>query len=312
MGPWNGRSADIYPLPDGRFALFCFCYDSAGYDLYYSRTATVSGTTISFTSDTDMRWYSQYQSYFTTSNKLIGASGDSVYYCNYDGSTTSSYAYTSITTARKSNTDVSPLLLNGSYGVVLYQKTNNDFGIGTFSINQTTGVPTQTDFKVLGNSTFNLLNARVLAMNSTDIVISYKLGSITYSISLKLNASGSVIGSGIGQILDVANADVGTLTKTSTNNVARFFFNYSNLGNSRNININTYSTLSWSSGGAVATSQTTSPASVVISGVCGGFSGLSAGSKYYVNESLYDGSITTSTGTFLVGTAISSTEILLG
>jgi hypothetical protein len=312
MGPWNGRTADIYPLPDGRFALFCFCYDSSGYDQYYSRTATVSGTTISFTSDTDMRWYTENSSYLTASNKLIGASGTTVYYCNYDGSTTSSYANASIATAVKSSTGASSVLLNSSYGIVLYQKSNNDFGLGTYSINQTTGVPTITDFKVLGNSTFNLYNPKLCAMSSTDIFLSYKLGSNTYGLSLKLNESGSVIGVGIGLILEATNADVGMLSKTSTTNVARFFYNSSNFGNSRNITINTYDTLSWSSGGAVASSQTTSPASVIISGVCGGFSGLSVGSTYYVNESLYDGSLTTTTGSYLVGTAISSTEILLG
>jgi hypothetical protein len=310
-GPAFGSDIFISRLPSGRFAIYIYLNLASGNASYHSRTASISDTSITLTSDTDLSWYSDYQSYLTSSNKLIGASGTAVYYCNYDGSTTSSYASASIVTTQRGATDSRPCLLNSNYGIVLYQKGSNDFGIGTFSIDQTTGVPTQTDFKILGNSTFPLYNCQIIALNSTDIAISYKLGALTYMYSLKLNATGNVIGTGIPLVIDSASNDIYTLRSTSTSNVIRYFFN-TTVANSRNITINTYNTLSWTGVGAVATSQATSPASVVISGVCGGFSGLSTGSAYYVNESTYDGQITTTAGAYPLGTAISSTEILLG
>lgn len=313
VGAWNGFYCFPRPLPSGRFVFYCLVHDAGGNPVQLSRTATISGTTITTTSDTDANnWFTGLQSYVTTNNKLIGASGASIYYCNYDGSTLSgTFSNTTVTTAPRASTSATSALISASYGIIIYQKGNNDVVLDTYSINQTTGVPTITSSHVIANSTFLMDVSSILLLTSTDVVVIYRLGAVTYLQSLKLNSTGNVIGSGIALVLDSSSNSIFGLKK-SANNVVRFFYNALSYGNSRQVNINTYDTLSWVTVGATSTSQTTSPAEIVTGGVCSGFTGLSVGSKYYVNEATYDGQITTTLGSYFIGTAISSTEILLG
>jgi hypothetical protein len=306
-----GNAQDLYRLPSGRFATYDYAQNLDPAPVYNSKTYSVSGTTLTATNDTDLDWGTTYVSYVTTNNKLIGVSGINLYYCNYDGTVTSSYAYMAIVSDARGTADLIGSLLSASYGVLLYQKTNNDIVLQTFSINQTTGQRTNTTQKYITNSTFNLGVPRICILTTTDIGVSYKLGATTYFLSLKLNATGDVIGSGIPLVLNTLDANIYTVTKTSTSNVARMFYN-TTVGNSQNININSYDTLSWSGVGATSTSQTTSPAEIVTGGVCGGFSGLTPSVTYYVNESTFDGQVTSTFGNYIVGTAVSSTEILLG
>jgi hypothetical protein len=306
-----GSGFDLYRLPSGRFATYDFCYNSGVSSIFSSKTYSVSGTTVTATADADFNWGTLYQPYITTNNKLIGVTGNALYYCNYDGSTTSSYASMEIVSDKRSTADAIGALLSASYGILLYQKSNNDIVLQTFSINQTTGQRTNTSQKYIANSTFNLNTPRICIINSTDTSISYKLGATTYFVSFKLNSTGDVIGSGIPLILNTLDNAIYTINKTSTSNVVRMFYN-TTVGNSQNITINTYDTLSWSGIGATSTSQTTSPAEIVTGGVCGGFSGLTPSVTYYVNELTFDGQVTSTIGNYPVGTAVSSTEILLG
>jgi hypothetical protein len=307
--PNGGNECVIFPLPSGRFGVWAYSVDGATYQATYaSSTFSISGTTVTRSADADMDFKSDYQTYLTSGNKLVGTLGTSFYYCNYDGTTTSSYGTSSFITDRRSGTSITGALLNANYGIVLYQVANNDVVLKTFSVNQTTGVPTLTTTKIFITSTFSVETAKILVVSSTDVIVSYRLGINTYAISIKLNSAGEVIGSGVPLIIDSTTTNINTITKTDVSNVMRFFYS----GNSRNLNINTYDTPSWSSVGTTSTSQSSSLATITVGGICGGFSGLTAGSKYYVNEATYDGQVTTTAGNYLVGTAVSSTEILLG
>jgi hypothetical protein len=301
-----------WALPSGRFAVYAWIrYDN--YEItYFSRTFSISGTTLTSTGDTDLAWESDYQSFLTSGNKLVGASGGTLYYCDYNGTTTSSYGNTNLVIGGRASTSARTILLNANYGLSAYNKSNNDFVVDTFSINQTTGVPTTTSTYVIspattiaaGNIFFELLS-------STEVVISYEIGTTSYVLSLQLNATGQVTGTGIPLVTNSVGDDVFDIKKTGTNTV-RYVYNNSSKGYTRDININSYATLPWVSLGASATSQSTSPAEIVVGGICSGFTGLTAGTVYYVNEATYNGQVTSTIGRFRLGTAISSTEILLG
>lgn len=309
-----GYGAEMYlsQLPSGRFAMYSYVRDTNYNTVYYnSRTFSISGTTITSTSDTDLDFFSNYPAFVTTNNKLVGINVYNFYYCNYDGTTTSSYASTNIATNARGGQYMG-ILLSASYGLIAYNKSNYDFVLETFSINQTTGVPTVTSTYVIVPATsVAVTDIRFAIISSTEVVISYKIGTTTYALSLKLNATAQVIGKGIPVVLNSTGNIVYDIIKSGASAV-RFVYDISSSGYSQDLTINTYDTLSWVSVGATSTSQTTSPAEIVTGGVCSGFTGLSAGTKYYVNEATYDGQVTSTQGSFLVGTAISSTEILLG
>lgn len=307
-----GFDFHLSQLPSGRFALLANgrATGSASY-VYVSRTFSISGSTITSTSDTDLYWYSTYPSFVTTNNKLVGVYSDYLWYCNYDGTVTSTYSYVDLRTNARGGATTGTML-NANYGLVAYNKSNFDFVLETFSINQTTGVPTTTSTYVVVPATAVAGNdVRFAIISSTEVVLVYRIGTNTYALSLKLNANAQVIGRGIPVVINNVGDAVWDLKRTASNGT-RYNYNNSNYGYTRDITINTYDTLSWVSIGATSTSQTASPAEIVTGGVCSGFTGLTAGSKYYVNEATYDGQVTTTQGSYLVGTAISSTEILLG
>jgi len=306
-----GVGQSVSPLPNGRFAVYSYFGLDTGSLAYFSRTLSISGTTITGTGDSDLNWFSTYPSFVTANNKLIGISGATVYYCTYDGTVTSSYANADLKTNPRGGWERG-ILLNSSYGLVAYNKSNYDFVLETFSINQTTGVPTVTSsYVVLPATGTSVQEITFSILSSTEIIMSYKVGTLNTALSIKLNSTGQVIGTGIGVVENNTGNEVWDIKKTGTNSV-RYIYNSGGSGYSRDIAINSYDTVTWTSMGATPTSQTTSPAEIVVSGVCSGFTGLTPGVKYYVNESTYDGSLTTTQGNYLLGTAISSTEILLG
>jgi hypothetical protein len=307
-----GIGQSISQLPSGRFALVAYFGLDTGSLAYFSRTLSISDTTITSTNDTDLDWYSTYPSFVTTNNKLVGISGSTFYYCSYDGTTTSSYANVNLrTNPRGAGTEIG-ILLSASYGLIAYNQSNNDFVLESYSINQTTGVPTVTSsYVVVPATAVAVTEARFEILSSTEVIMTYKIGTISYALSIKLDATAQVIGTGINLILNSTGNEVFDIKKTGTNAV-RYVYNISSYGYSRNISINTYDTLSWTGVGASSTSQTTSPAEIVTGGVCSGFTGLTIGSTYYVDESTFNGSVTSTIGNYLVGTAVSSTEILLG
>jgi len=314
--PNGGTFLIIFPLPSGRFAINAYSIDSGGSgQIAWSATLSISGTTVTRTADEDMNFQSIYQTYLTSGNKLIGFGfydNKRYYYCNYDGSTTSSYESVQLANDKRSGSDDIGAAVNANYVIYFYQKSNNDIVLQTFSINQSTGVPTLTATRLLGNNASPVLVARMLVVNSTDIVVTYRLGTLSYALSIKLNSSAEVIGTGLPLVIDSSTNNIYGITKTATTNVLRYYFNSAGFGNSRNLNVNTYSAVPWVTLGATATSQTTSPATVIVGGVCGGFTGLTPSAIYYVNENTYNGQVTTTPGNHLIGTAISSTEILLG
>jgi hypothetical protein len=304
-----GQGQALSPLPSGRFAVYS--YFVSGSNVFRSRTLSIAGTTITSTDDTDLDWGSQYPSFLTTNNKLIGGNQESLNRCDYNGTTTSNYAFTTLTSNTRESTQARSIMLSASYGLVAYNKSNNDFVLETFSINQTTGVPTTTASNIIVLATATAAtNITFAIFSSTEIVINYKIGAISYALSLELNASAEVTGKGIPLVTNSAGDVVYDIVKTDTD-VARYVYNNGSNGYTRNININTYATVAWVSVGATPTSQSTSPASVIVGGVCSGFTSLTPGVKYYVNEATFDGQVTATIGNYPVGTAVSSTEILL-
>jgi hypothetical protein len=307
-----GQGHALSPLPSGRFAVYSYFVLTNSTNVFRSRTLSIADTTITSTDDTDLNWFSQYPSFLTSGNKLVGGNQDTLNRCDYNGTTTSNYAFTTLTSNARESTEARSIMLSASYGLVAYNKSNNDFVLETFSINQTTGVPTTTASNVLVIATTTAAtNITFAILSSTEIVINYKIGAISYALSLELNASAEVTGKGIPLVTNSAGDVVYDIVKTGTD-VARYVYNNGGNGYTRNININTYAAVAWVSVGATPTSQSTSPASVIVGGVCSGFTSLTPGVKYYVNEATFDGQITSTTGNYLVGTAVSSTQILLG
>jgi hypothetical protein len=306
---WYTKTCVLSKLSDGKIGVYALAQGS-DYTNNVSRIATVSGTSVSLTADTDYEFFSTKNSYLTASNKLLGVSGGTLYRCNYDGSTTNTPANSYLLT-NATGVGVESVLFDSNFAAVLYKNTSNQVLLESFSINQTTGVPTKVTSRLLTTSTFNISVVRMITMSSTEAVVTYKLGTTTYLLSFKINGSGEIVGTGIPATINSSDLEALHISPTSTANTIRYFIN-SSTGITNDVAINSYDSPSWVTAGATATSQTTSPAAVVVGGVCAGFSGLTPSSKYYVNETTYDGQITTAIGNYLLGTAISSTEILLG
>jgi hypothetical protein len=307
---WYTKANILSRLSDGKIGIYAVATTTSG-STNVSRIATVSGTSVSLTSDSDYAFLSVKNSYLTASNKLLGVFDGTLYVSSYDGSTTSSPTSTVLTTNRAEGTNANGVLFSSNHAAIVYQQSNANVVLETFSINQTTGSPTLVTSRILGTPAGSFNCVRMIAINSTDAVVAYKTSSTTTLLSFKIDSSGALLGTGTPLVLATNTELITELTTTATSNVIRYIYN-STTGRSNDATINSYNTPSWTTVGATATSQTTSPATVVVGGVCGGFTGLTAGLKYYVNETTYSGQVTATAGNYLLGTAISSTEILLG
>jgi hypothetical protein len=137
--------------------------------------------------------------------------------------------------------------------------------------------------------------------------IAYNNGKIN---TVEFNANGTLKGYGI---TGWNNSNVSTYKFTPTDNKLHVWSSGST--NKQTIDLNAFSTSEYSFGGVAKADASSGSVDLVVGGVVGGFTGLTAGQNYSINKSTYDGSVVLSSDLtnagVLVGKAISSTEILL-
>ena len=306
----NSFSPAQYRFVNGLFAGY-ISYQAAVAGYYF----TVSGTTVTATQDNDFyNYYGTSQAGATfgqvTSGNIAVNTGDNnsntLYKATWNGSALGTPTSETIMSSavRIVARMVSPTLL-----IAAYTDGANVLRISTFTINQSTGAATLYATLVL-DSTWSVGGARLsmTAESSTKYLLTgYNAGS-QYGYSFEINSSGDILGTGIKLLLGLTDEDLNP-TYTGASSTYRIA-NYST--KTQNFVVNSYNTAQWNSLGVSQTSQNTSPATIVTDGVASGFTGLTPGTAYYVNTTTYDGTVTSTPGVFLVGLAVSSTQISLG
>jgi len=150
-----------------------------------------------------------------------------------------------------------------------------------------------------------------LKVSGTDVVLGYEDNSKGYIATFTITSSGEVSGIGIPIQHNGSNEAVKIAGPFSTNKWTAYI-NTGSKANSSIMTANAYATgaLNWL-GVAEASGVAGATVSVIIDGVAGGFTGLTVGATYYYDTSTYSGTVTTTITDYLVGTALSTTEIKL-
>jgi len=141
--------------------------------------------------------------------------------------------------------------------------------------------------------------------NSDTKVFAYYSGKLN---TLELNADGTFKGYGITNYNNSAIHSFGV----SSDDLAIYVYENTNGTDVKTLTINGWSTNTFKLAGFANENASSGTCATIVGGVVGGFTGLQAGKKYYVNTA-YDGSIVpegSATAGDLVGLAISSTELL--
>ena len=274
---------------------------------------TISDTVITYTQDNDFyNFAGTTQSggefgQLTSGNIAVGTNnGNTLYAASWNGSALGTPS--SFTLDTSSPTGVCSRVVSSSIVVTASYNSTNTITLKTYSINQSTGAVTVVSSRILDNTLpiatpqgFN-----IVAENSTKIVVLFKVANTLYAYPVEIDSSGNILGNGLRT--PIGNLNVSHISYIGSSSTYRVS-NNNNL--TQNLIINSYNTPSWNTLGVSVTSQNTSPASVIVSGIAGGFTGLTPSTKYYIDESTYNGSITSTPSNVLLGTAISSTEILI-
>jgi hypothetical protein len=311
----GGFSGVIYRFVNNLFGASIYGGNVAGGVGYY---LSVSDTTVTSTQDND--FYNYYGSQVTgstfgqvTSNNIAvntngsDENGNTLYIATWNGSalgTVTSQGLVSPNSYRAKSRLVSPTL-----ALVVHSDTSNVLKASTFTINQSTGAATLFASAILDSAlgTVAGFDIALAAESSTKYLATIRNANRTFAYSFEIDSSGNIIGEGIR--LPTGLTDGYYISYTGSASTYRS----SNGGTlTQNIVVNSYNTPQWNSLGVSATAQNTSPATIVTDGVVGGFTGLTPGLTYYVNQSAYDGTITTTEGSFAIGLAVSSTQLSLG
>ena len=278
---------------------------------------TLSGTTLTFTQRNDLFNWASYSA-ASESSFAITVNSNTIAVSTADGNVSratwngTNLGTVTTTTLGSSGTNRSQsIFLSQSLIAQAETLPGNQTSVRIHSVNQTTGVTTLVSSRILDTTLAQAGSFTLTLAKESDTKFVVTMGGDTpiAIYPVEIDGSGNIVGTGI---------------KTLNSFVSRFIF-YTGTGsvyrvidlgnanrNTQNVTINSYNTPSWNFLGVSQTSQTTSPASIITAGVASGFTGLTPGTRYYVNTDLYDGTVTTNVTNSLVGLAVSSTAILIG
>jgi hypothetical protein len=278
---------------------------------------TLSGTTLTFTQKNALFNWRSYSadsnsSFAITVNSntiAVSTSGGEVSRATWDGTNFGTVTTTNIYSSGVNRAQ--SIFLSQNLIAQAETLPGNQVTVRIHSVDQTTGITTLLSSKILDTSlsqagSFTLILAKESA---TKFVVTMGGDTPVAVYPVEIDGSGNIIGTGV-KILGSFSSRY--IYYTGTGSVYRIFDLGDATKNSQNVTINSYNTPSWNFAGISQTSQTTSPASLITAGVANGFTGLTPGTRYYVNTDLYNGTLTTAVTTSLVGLAVSSTEILIG
>jgi len=285
-----------------------FAFNFASNNLTSRQIITVSGATVTNTSDTEAQYFTVCNGVNNqlTTNNIIGLGFDATWRtATYTASpvgigtqtdtTALSDYFSSATWYNMKNNSNS----NASYVLVTYIDTSAVAKYKTFSVNQTTGALTLVS---TGNYSDLVGWGSFIAFKDENNLVS-GTSAVSYNFS-----SGVLVGYNSQGYSPVATTGI------SYNSGDLFYLFNSNLtGNPTNIGytVNAYATAAVNYLGVVKTTTSSSPASIVTNGVATGFTSLTPGTLYYTTAP-FDGTVTTTSSSgILVGKAVSTTEILM-
>jgi hypothetical protein len=312
--PEGGFSGFTYRFVNNLFG--CQVYGgSVGGNLGYY--LSVSGTTVTSTQDND--FYNYYGSQraggafgqVTSGGIAVNTDGtndygNTLYKATWNGSALGTVtSETLVATANRGKSMlVSPTLL-----LMVHTDNSNVLSISTFTINQSTGAATLFATRIVDSTigTVAGIEITLTASSSTQYFTTVSNANRTFGYSFEINSSGDILGTGIRLLTGLTDGYFAVYTGSSNT------YRIANTSTkTQNFVVNSYNTTQWNSLGVSQTAQNTSPATIYTDGVVEGFTGLTPGVTYYVNQDTYDGSVTATAGAFPVGTAVSSTKISLG
>ena len=197
--------------------------------------------------------------------------------------------------------------LDGSHFICYYKDTNSRFKFATYSFNSSscTLIDTQfvpSDFDILTEGVSKDSKNMVWTRGGTSVNNFTSVGLDTDWTFLGTNVKGSVVNSaGYAQPRWTGSGDVFTL----------HLINTAATSNRQPYTVNAYSTPYFILGGVATASASSGTTPIAVAGIVGGYSSLTVGTDYYIDDA-FDGTLTVDSTLDKVGKAISATEISLG
>ena len=273
------------------------------------RTYTVSGTTFTSASDSDNNSYNGI-GVLTSNNYASFVSGTTNYRGAYTTNNFPSPSTSTVISDSFGGADIYWGVISAERLIAIYKNTAQECIARTFSVNQSDGVLSSVSTIVLKSdaSVSTFTSAQFAVKNSTELVYTYTDAGIAYINSMSLDGSGNILG---------VNAPLSNSTYAITpayNTSNTFFANYYNAAPKlKTYTVAAYLTSAFEIVGVATATTSSSPTTITVGGIAGGFTGLTPGTDYYIDPTTYNGTVTTSnTSGIRVGKAISTTQILLG
>lgn len=201
---------------------------------------------------------------------------------------------------------------DGTRAIFIYRNNVAKMEMQVFNINTTTGEPTFVDSIILKEdaSVFKLDQVSLAFKSNTEFNFSFLDAGIHSVQSAELNNDGTI--KGVNERQTVGSERVEQKYNPGTD---KFWLNTKTTGpNTHRIKhgtVNAFSTIPYNSLGVAAETKSSGNVKVIINGIASGFSGLIVGSEYYVDNTVFDGTVATASNQLLVGVAISATELKL-
>jgi hypothetical protein len=304
---WPGSSVAVTALEAARITqdivYFRYANNVPGAD--FTGVITISGTTSTYTQDTDASAFSgaDGKSTILTSNNILGyGTGASWKTATY---TPSPIGVGTVTTTAQ----VADYLSNGTWGkmcalgtsaaeyvLTTYTNTSGAARYITYSVNQTTGALTQVETGL--QTIINSNAASSMVFKDKDNFI----GS---------NSSFSFTNGVANTPTFNAPYTFGTMRYNSSDLFYSFATSLTSFPTNTGYTVVAYGTNSFNYIGVAKETDSSSPINIVTDGVAANFTSLTPGTVYYATTPA-DGTVTTSSASgILIGKAISTTEILL-
>ena len=279
---------------------------------------TLSGTTFTISTDADASdivgrlYYSDNDALratvYTAGNYVVGLNSNDAFRATYTTRNVSAVTTQANIFTDNENGNIWWHTISSTLAVAAYRDSDLVTKLRLFSIDSSTGVLTSEDTIVIENTgyhdTWQFAN-----QDSTGLLIMYRTASLgTYTVRA-VGLSGSTF---TGKTLATGfTSQTGSMYARPTATTSEYLFFRNGGVNHESLTVTAYSSDPFVAIGAVNSTTSTSPATVVIGGVIDGFTGLTPGEFYYVANT-YDGDVSTSSATGIaVGTAISSTKIAI-
>ena len=311
----GGMGSGMYRFVNGLYGIYLNYRNSSFTYQYLGYYVTVAGDTVTTAQDNDFNNYTGTTEagatfgQITSSNIAVNTgatNSNTLYKATWNGSALG--AVTTETIQSNANRIVARLV-STTLLLAAYTDASNVLRVATYTINQSTGALTFFASRILDNTfAVGAVRLSLASESSTRYLLTAYNSGAQYGYSFEINSSGDILGTGIKLTTGLTDEDLNP-TYTGSSSTYRIA-NYNT--KTQDFTVNSYNTPAWNSLGVSQTVQNTSPATIFTDGVVSGFAGLTPGLTYYVDQTTYNGAVTTTPGNFLVGLATSSTQISLG